>query len=65
MTNNPGGGWWFVDNYRHSNASNYWGTQVAWGWEDQANKLATRNVQNGTFGSWIYYLNSGNYKVLL
>ena len=61
MTNNPGGGWWFVDNYRHSNASNYWGTQVAWGWEDNANRLATRNVIGGTFGGWVYYLNSNNY----
>jgi hypothetical protein len=46
---------------RHSNASNYWGTQVAWGWEDNANRLATRNVTGGTFGSWVYYLNSANY----
>jgi hypothetical protein len=60
-TNNPGGTWWFVDNYRHSNASNYWGTQVAWGWEDQANRLATRNITGGTFGGWVYYLNSANY----
>jgi len=59
-TNGPGG-WWFIDNYRHSNISNYWGTQVAWGWEDNANRLATRNIQNGTFGSWVYYLNSSNY----
>jgi hypothetical protein len=60
-TNNPGGTWWFVDNYRHSNSSNYWGTQVAWGWEDQANKLATRNITANSFGSWVYYLNSVNY----
>jgi hypothetical protein len=61
ITNNPGNGWWFVDNYRHSNSSNYWGTQVAWGWEDNANRLATRNIQGGAFGSWVYYLNSANY----
>ena len=60
-TNNPGNSWWFVDNYRHSNGSNYWGTQVAWGWEDNANRLATRNVTGGSFGSWVYYLNSSNY----
>jgi len=59
-TNGPGG-WWFIDNYRHSNGSNYWGTQVAWGWEDNANRLATRNITAGTFGSWVYYLNSSNY----
>jgi hypothetical protein len=34
---------------------------VAWGWEDQANRLATRNVTGGTFGGWVYYLNSANY----
>jgi hypothetical protein len=46
---------------RHSNGANYWGTQVAWGWEDNANKLATRNITGGSFGSWVYYLNSANY----
>ena len=61
LTNSPGGTWWFYENMRHSNSSNYWGTQIAWGWEDNANKLATRNVSGGTFGSWVYYLNSNNY----
>ena len=60
-TNNPGNTWWFLDNYRHSNASSYWGTQVAWGWEDNANKLAQRNISGGSWSSWVYYLNSGNY----
>ena len=59
-TNGPGG-WWFIDNYRHSSDSNYWGTQVAWGWEDNANRLATRNITANTFGGWVYYLNSSNY----
>jgi hypothetical protein len=45
---------------RHSNGSNFWGTQVAWGWEDNANRLATRNVTSGTFGSWVYYWNGVN-----
>jgi len=61
IANNPGGEWWFVENYRHSNGTNFWGTQVAWGWEDNANRLATRNVQPGTFGPWVYYLNSSNF----
>jgi hypothetical protein len=61
ITNNPGGSWWFVENFRHTNSSNIWGTQVAWGWEDNANRLATRNIQAGTFGSWVYYLNSSNF----
>jgi hypothetical protein len=60
-TNNPGNTWWIQQNFRHTNASNYWGTQVAWGWEDNANRLATRNITGGTFGNWVYYLNSSNY----
>ena len=60
-TNNPGGSWWIQQNFRHTNASNYWGTQVAWGWEDNKDKLATRNVIGGSYGAWVYYLNSSNY----
>jgi hypothetical protein len=60
-TNAPATGWWFQDNYRHSNASNAWGTQVAWGWETNANNLRTRSVSNGTYGAWVNYLNSANY----
>ncbi len=60
-TNAPATGWWFQDNYRHSNAGNAWGTQVAWGWEGNANNLRTRNVSNGTYGAWVNYLNSANY----
>ena len=55
-----GGGWWVQNNYRHSNASNYWGVQVAWGWEDKANELYTRNVSGNVFGSWVRYSNSTN-----
>lgn len=60
-TGGPGGTWWFQQNMRHSNGTNYWGTQVAWGWEDNANVLKTRNVQGGNFGAWVTYLNSANY----
>ena len=60
-TNNPGGTWWVQQNFRHSNGSNIWGTQVAWGWEDNANKLAVRGISAGTYGAWVYYLNSSNY----
>jgi hypothetical protein len=61
-TNGPtsGTGWWIQQNFRHSNASNYWGVQVAWGWEDRANELYTRNVTGNSFGSWIRYSNSNN-----
>ena len=61
QANGPGGTWWFVENFRHSNSTNYWGTQVAWGWEDNANRLATRNVSGGTFGGWVYYMNTNSY----
>jgi len=61
-TNGPTGGtgWWVQENFRHSNASSYWGVQVAWGWEDRANELYTRNVTGGGYGSWIRYWNSAN-----
>lgn len=59
--NNPGGTWWFQHNYRHNNSSNFWGVQVAWGWEDNANRLRTRNVQAGSYGAWVDYLNSSNF----
>ena len=55
-----GGGWWVQQNLRHSNASNYWGVQVAWGWEDRAHELYTRNVTGNSFSSWIRYSNSNN-----
>jgi hypothetical protein len=58
-TNCPtGGGWWFLQNYRHSNSSNFWGVQVAWGWEDRSNRLFTRNVSGGSFGTWHEYLST-------
>jgi len=60
-SNGPGGTWWFQQNFRHTNASNLWGTQVAWGWEDNANTLRTRNVSGGGFGAWVTYLNANNY----
>ena len=60
-TNGPGGSWWIQQNFRHTNSSNYWGVQTAWGWEDNPNKLATRSVSGGSFGNWVNYLNSSNY----
>ena len=60
-TGGPGGTWWFQQNFRHTNASNIWGVQVAWGWEDNANILRTRNVSGGSWGGWVTYLNSSNY----
>jgi hypothetical protein len=60
-TAGPTGSWWFIENMRHSNASNYWGRQNAWGWEDNATELYSRNVSGGTWGSWVRFLHSGNY----
>jgi hypothetical protein len=59
-TGGPGGTWWFQQNMRHTNSANLWGVQVAWGWEDNANILRTRNVTAGTYGSWVTYINSSN-----
>jgi hypothetical protein len=60
LANSPGGAWWHYHHLRHSNGSNFWGTQIAWGWEDNANRLAVRNITGGSFGAWVYYLNSAN-----
>ena len=59
-TGGPGGTWWFQQNMRHLNGGNYWGTQVAWGWEDNANVLKTRNITSGSFGGWVTYINTNN-----
>lgn len=55
----PAGTWWFYESMRHSNSSNYWGTQIAWGWEDNANRLCQRNITGNSFSGWVYYLNNG------
>jgi hypothetical protein len=56
----PAGTWWFYESMRHSNASNYWGTQIAWGWEDNSNRLFQRNVSGNSFSGWVEYLNTGD-----
>jgi hypothetical protein len=55
----PAGTWWFYESMRHSNASNFWGTQIAWGWEDNSNRLFQRNVSGNSFSGWVEYLNTG------
>jgi hypothetical protein len=45
---------------RHLNGSNFWGTQVAWGWEDNAHRLRTRNWSNGVASGWVSYYNNVN-----
>lgn len=59
LTNSPGGTWWIYENKRHSNSSNVWGTQVAWGWEDNSNRLMQRNVSGNSWSGWVEYLNTG------
>ena len=60
-SNGPGGTWWFVENMRHSNGSNLWGTQVAWGWEDNQNRLRQRNVSGGGYSGWVEYLSTAGH----
>ena len=56
----PSGTWWFQVNMRHNNGSNLWGTQLAYGWEDNANEIYQRNVTGGNWSGWVRYLNSNN-----
>jgi len=56
----PAGTWWFYESMRHGNAGNFWGTQIAWGWEDNANQLRQRNVSANSFSGWVTYINSNN-----
>ena len=57
----PSGTWWFYDSMRHSNGGGYWGTQIAYGWEDNANNIYQRNITNNSFSGWVRYMNSGNF----
>lgn len=59
IANSPGNTWWIYEHKRHSNSSSLWGTQVAWGWEDNSNRLMQRNVSGGTWSGWVEYLNTG------
>jgi hypothetical protein len=59
----PNTGWWHQVNMRHSNASNMWGMQQAWGWEDNANEFYSRNWSGGVAGPWVRWLNSNNWSV--
>ena len=59
----PLGTWWFQVNMRHSNPASYWGTQLAYGWEDNANEIYQRNVTGNNFSGWVRYLNSNNYNL--
>jgi len=54
------GTWYFTQNIRHTNASNYWGTQLAYGWEDHANRMWIRNVSSGGFNGWSEFITSSN-----
>lgn len=48
----PNTGWWFIKSIRHSDASNQWGTQIAYGWENNANVIYQRNISAGTWSTW-------------
>jgi len=60
-TGGPSGTWWFQLNMRHNNGSNNWGTQLAYGWEDNANRFFSRNVQGGSWSGWVEYANTNNF----
>jgi hypothetical protein len=59
-TGGPTGTWWFYESMRHSNGSSYWGTQIAYGWEDNANEIYQRNVSGNNWSGWVRYLNTNN-----
>jgi hypothetical protein len=61
----PSGTWWFQVNMRHNNGSNLWGTQLAYGWEDNSNEIYQRNVTGGSWSGWVRYINSSNYAGIL
>jgi len=61
----PSGTWWFQVNMRHNNGSNLWGTQLAYGWEDNSNEIYQRNVTGGSWSGWVRYINSSNYASIL
>ena len=48
----PNAGWWVIQSIRHTNVSNIWGTQLAYGWEDNGNAIYQRNVSGGTWSGW-------------
>ena len=61
----PTGTWWFYQSMRHSNSSNYWGTQIAYGWEDNANEIYQRNITSNSFGGWVRYINTNNWTSII
>ena len=49
----PNTGWWIIHSLRHTNGSSLWGTQIAYGWENNANTIYQRNVSGGNWSGWI------------
>jgi hypothetical protein len=59
----PATGWWMIESVRHTNPSNYWGTQVAHGWKENAGNMFERTIEAGVWSNWrevILANNSGN-----
>jgi hypothetical protein len=48
----PATGWWMIESVRHTNPSNYWGTQVAHGWKENAGTMFERNIEAGVWSNW-------------
>lgn len=49
----PNTGWWIIQSMRHTNSTNIWGTQIAYGWENNANTIYQRNVSAGVWSPWV------------
>jgi hypothetical protein len=54
-------GWFFHENYHHSNASSLYGVQIAYGWAGNDNEIYNRSISGGAYGAWVRQLNSVNY----
>ena len=48
----PSSGWWLIYSIRHSNPASLWGTQIAYGWQGNANTIYQRNVMEGVWTEW-------------
>lgn len=48
----PNTGWWMIHSIRHVNSNNYWGVQMAYGWEDNPGLIYQRNVSAGNWSAW-------------
>ena|GEM_PF-1200223 len=48
----PNIGCWFIHSIRHSDSTNTWGKQIAYGWNTNANIIYQRTVTEGVWTDW-------------